>query len=75
MGLIVEESRAVVMVWTLTRPALRMAKSLLRQGRDMNFDQMLELSAAMQALAHLTEDHIEGVTAVLEKRTGEFSGT
>ena len=31
--------------------ALRMAKSLLRQGRDMNFDQMLELSAAMQALA------------------------
>ena len=54
--------------------ALRMAKSLLRQGRDMNFDQMLELSAAMQALAHLTEDHIEGVTAVLEKRAGEFSG-
>jgi len=54
--------------------ALRMAKSLLRQGRDMNFDQMLELSAAMQALAHLTDDHIEGVSAVLEKRTGEFKG-
>ena len=54
--------------------ALRMAKSLLRQGRDMNFDQMLELSAAMQALAHLTDDHIEGVTAVLEKRAGEFTG-
>src|SRR5690606_23205652 len=54
--------------------ALRMAKSLLRQGRDMNFDQMLELSAAMQALAHLTEDHIEGVTAVLEKRPGRFTG-
>ncbi len=54
--------------------ALRMAKSLLRQGRDMNFDQMLEMSAAMQALAHLTEDHIEGVTAVLEKRPGDFHG-
>jgi 2-(1,2-epoxy-1,2-dihydrophenyl)acetyl-CoA isomerase len=54
--------------------ALRMSKSLLRQGRDMNFDQMLELSAAMQALAHLTEDHIEGVTAVLEKRPGQFTG-
>lgn len=54
--------------------ALRMAKSLLRQGRDMNFDQMLELSAAMQALAHLTDDHIEGVTAVLEKRPGQFTG-
>jgi len=54
--------------------ALRMAKSLLRQGRDMNFDQTLELSAAMQALAHLTDDHIEGVTAVLEKRPGTFTG-
>ncbi len=53
---------------------LRMAKSLLRQGRDMNFDQMLELSAAMQALAHLTDDHIEGVTAVLEKRPAKFTG-
>lgn len=54
--------------------ALRMAKALLRQGRDMTFDQTLELSAAMQALAHLTDDHIEGVTAVLEKRTGTFTG-
>ncbi|CAN5214034.1 crotonase/enoyl-CoA hydratase family protein [soil metagenome] len=54
--------------------ALRMSKALLRQGRDMTFDQTLELSAAMQALAHLTDDHIEGVTAVLEKRTGTFTG-
>ena len=54
--------------------ALRMAKALLRHGRDMNFDQMLEMSAAMQALAHLTDDHIEGVTAVLEKRPGVFTG-
>ena len=54
--------------------ALRMAKSALRQGRDMTFDQTLELSAALQALAHLSDDHIEGVTAVLEKRPGAFSG-
>ena len=54
--------------------ALRMAKTLLRQGRDMNFDQMLEMSAAMQAIAHLTEDHQEGVAAVLEKRPGDFAG-
>ena len=54
--------------------ALRMAKALLRQGRDMNFDQMLEMSAATQALAHLTEDHQEGVAAVLEKRPGDFTG-
>lgn len=54
--------------------ALRMAKTLLRQGRDTTFDQMLEMSAAMQALAHLTEDHQEGVAAVLEKRLGDFTG-
>lgn len=54
--------------------ALRMAKTLLRQGRDTTFDQMLEMSAAMQALAHLTDDHQEGVAAVLEKRPGNFTG-
>ena len=54
--------------------ALRMAKALLRQGRDANFDQMLEMSAAMQALAHLTEDHAEGVDAVLNNRPANFTG-
>ena len=54
--------------------ALRMTKTLLRQGRDVNFDQMLEMTAAMQALAHLTEDHAEGVSATLEKRAGKFTG-
>jgi len=54
--------------------ALRMAKSLLRQGRDMSLDQMLELSAAAQAVLHMTEDHLEGVGAVLGKRPGVFTG-
>ena len=54
--------------------ALRMAKTLMRQGRDQTFEQILELSAAMQALAHMTEDHLEGVAAVLEKRPGDFTG-
>lgn len=54
--------------------ALRMAKTLLRQGRDVTFDQMLEMTAAMQALAHLTDDHAEGVAAVLDKRAAAFDG-
>jgi 2-(1,2-epoxy-1,2-dihydrophenyl)acetyl-CoA isomerase len=54
--------------------ALRMAKTLMRQGRDVSFDQMLEMTAAMQALAHLTDDHAEGVAAVLEKREADFRG-
>lgn len=54
--------------------ALRMAKTLMRQGRDQTFEQILELSAAMQALAHMTDDHQEGVKAVLEKRPADFTG-
>ena len=29
----------------------------------------------MQALAHLSDDHQEGVTAALEKRAAVFGGT
>ncbi|NBB51330.1 crotonase/enoyl-CoA hydratase family protein [Rhizobium sp. CRIBSB] len=54
--------------------ALRMTKALLRQGRDLSFDAILEMTAAMQAIAHMTDDHIEGVTAVLEKRPADFTG-
>ena len=55
--------------------ALRMTKMLLRQGRKVDYDTMLEMSAATQALSHLTEDHIEGVSALLEKRSAVFTGT
>jgi hypothetical protein len=32
------------------------------------------MSAAYQALSHLTEDHMEGVTALLEGRAPELKG-
>lgn len=54
--------------------ALRMTKTLLRQGREVSFDALLEMTAAMQALAHLTDDHAEGVAAVLGKRAPDFKG-
>jgi len=54
--------------------ALRLAKALLRQGRESSYEALLEMSAAAQALSHLTEDHIEGVTAHLEKRPPNFQG-
>lgn len=54
--------------------ALRMTKALLRQGRDATFDHILEMTAAMQALAHLTDDHAEGAASALQKRAPTFEG-
>jgi enoyl-CoA hydratase/carnithine racemase len=54
--------------------ALRLAKTLLRQGQTASYDTLMEMSAAAQALAHLTEDHMEGVDAILEKREPAFKG-
>lgn len=54
--------------------AVRMTKRLLRQAAGHSLDDVLELSAAMQALAHTTEDHREAVTAFVDKREPRFSG-
>jgi enoyl-CoA hydratase/carnithine racemase len=54
--------------------ALRVTKSLMRQGQTATFDTIMELSAAAQGLMHHTQDHHEGVAAILEKRTPDFSG-
>ena len=54
--------------------ALRLAKSLLRQGQTASYDTLMEMSAAAQAISHLTEDHMEGVDSILEKRPAVFSG-
>jgi 2-(1,2-epoxy-1,2-dihydrophenyl)acetyl-CoA isomerase len=55
--------------------SLRLTKMLLRQGRKVDYDTMLEMSAATQAISHLTNDHIEGVSALLEQRSAAFTGT
>lgn len=54
--------------------SLRLAKTLLRHGQSASYDTIMELSAASQALMHETEDHMEGVNAILEKRTPKFEG-
>ncbi len=48
--------------------ALRLAKSLLKQGQTTSYDTLMEMSATAQAISHLTEDHMEGVDSILEKR-------
>lgn len=54
--------------------ALRLAKNLLRHGTTSTYDILMDMSAAAQAIAHLTEDHMEGVDAILEKRAPRFKG-
>jgi enoyl-CoA hydratase/carnithine racemase len=54
--------------------SLRMTKRLLREAQNQRFSDVLELSAAFQAIAHETADHAEAVDAFLEKRTPSFTG-
>jgi enoyl-CoA hydratase/carnithine racemase len=54
--------------------ALRLAKSLLKHGQTVSYDTLMEMSAAAQAISHLTEDHMEGVDSILEKRPAVFKG-
>ena len=54
--------------------AVRLAKRLLREGQHSRLPDVLELSAAFQALAHETADHKEAVNAFLDKRPPVFTG-
>ena len=54
--------------------AVRMTKRLLWEGRRADLATVLEMSAAMQAVAHATADHEEAVAAFIEKRSPTFKG-
>ena len=54
--------------------ALRLAKRLLREGQQQRLSDVLQLSAAFQALAHETEDHGEALEAFFDKREPQFIG-
>lgn len=53
---------------------LRMTKRLLRDGERSTLESLLEMSAAYQAIAHLTPEHHEAVRAFVEKRPPRFGG-
>lgn len=54
--------------------ALRATKQLLRKAEQLDFDRVLEVSAEFQAQLHLQPDHLEAISAVLERRPGRFTG-
>lgn len=54
--------------------AVRLTKRLLRNAWQQSLSEILETSAAYQALAHATADHEEAVAAMIEKRSPAFKG-
>ncbi|MXO91526.1 crotonase/enoyl-CoA hydratase family protein [Pontixanthobacter aquaemixtae] len=73
-ALIAEAQAMATKIAAMPPHALRQTKNLLRQGRSITYDTALELAANTQALMHHTEDHIEGVDALIEKRAPDFKG-
>lgn len=72
---LMDEARALAARISRQPPdVLRMTKRMMREGQNTSFDTIMEMSAAMQALSHLTEDHAEAVAAFFEKRDGVFKG-
>jgi enoyl-CoA hydratase/carnithine racemase len=51
---------------------LRFSKRLLREGQQQPLASLLELSAALQVLAHKSPAHAEAVTAFIDKREPTF---
>jgi enoyl-CoA hydratase/carnithine racemase len=72
---LMDEARALAARIVRQPPdVLRMTKRMMREGQNVSFDIIMEMSAAYQALAHLTEDHKEAVEAFFEKRPAKYKG-
>ncbi|MGE4430808.1 MAG: crotonase/enoyl-CoA hydratase family protein [Sphingobium sp.] len=54
--------------------ATRMSKRLLREAQTATLPTILEMSAAMQGLAHATADNQEAIDAFVERRAPVFRG-
>jgi enoyl-CoA hydratase/carnithine racemase len=73
-GLLDEALLVARMIAANPRHAVRMTKRLLRSAYRASLPEVLETSAAMQAVCHATADHEEAVNAFLEKREPRFRG-
>lgn len=54
--------------------ALRLTKRLMKLAQRAELPDFLEMCASFQAMAHHTSDHLEAVSAFLEKRDGQYEG-
>ena len=72
---LLDEARSLALRIAKMPPhSLRQSKMLLRQGQQANYDTAIEMAANTQAMMHHTEDHAEGVAALIEKREAAFKG-
>lgn len=72
---LMDEARKIAERIAVNPPrSIRLAKRLLREAQHSRLHDVLELSAAFQALAHETVDHKEAVDAFTEKRAPKFTG-
>lgn len=72
---LMEAAREVALRIAANPPhAVRMTKRLLRAASQQSLAHILETSAAYQALAHTTADHLEAVAAMRERRKPDFTG-
>lgn len=55
--------------------AVRMTKRLLWEAQSASLSGVLEMAAAMQAVNHATSDHAEAISAFLDKRSPNFTGS
>ncbi len=53
---------------------LRLTKRMMKLAQRSDLPDFLDLCACFQAMAHHTTDHLEAVSAFLEKRTGNYRG-
>ena len=52
--------------------AVRLTKQLMRASQNASLDELLDKSAAFQAVCHAEPDHAEAVAAFFEKRPGQY---
>jgi enoyl-CoA hydratase/carnithine racemase len=54
--------------------ALRLTKRLIRNAQYSTFEHSMQDAAAFQTLCHYTDDHMEALSAMFEKRKPQFTG-
>ncbi len=52
--------------------AVRLTKQLMRASEQASLNELLDMSAAFQAVCHAEPDHMEAVNAFFEKRPGSY---